>query len=119
MVEAKYQPVKIAAAEAQWETCQPCSFSPSRSAAARTTTRPTQIIQIPHLLSLLATNSWNGEVKGLNQIQKEDEKKYGPGNYVPERLHPVLVDADDGLHRDARALLTLWAGWLLQNRQAR
>src|SRR5689334_6082342 len=27
VVEAKYQPVKIAAAEAQWNTCQPCSFS--------------------------------------------------------------------------------------------
>ena len=27
VVEAKYQPAKIAAAEAQWETCQPCSFS--------------------------------------------------------------------------------------------
>ena len=26
-VETKYQPVKIAAAEAQWENCQPCSFS--------------------------------------------------------------------------------------------
>ena len=27
VVEAKYQPMKIAAAEAQWDTCQPCSFS--------------------------------------------------------------------------------------------
>ena len=26
-IETKYQPVKIAAAEAQWENCQPCSFS--------------------------------------------------------------------------------------------
>ena len=21
---------------------------------------------------------------GLNQLQKEDEKKYGPGNYIPD-----------------------------------
>src|SRR5215510_13867382 len=27
VIEAKYQPMKIAAAEAQWTTCQPCSFS--------------------------------------------------------------------------------------------
>ena len=27
VIETKYQPMKIAAAEAQWETCQPCSFS--------------------------------------------------------------------------------------------
>ena len=26
-IETKYQPMKIAAAEAQWENCQPCSFS--------------------------------------------------------------------------------------------
>ena len=26
-IEAQYQPVKIAAAEAQWSNCQPCSFS--------------------------------------------------------------------------------------------
>src|ERR1035438_4069057 len=27
VIEARYQPMKIAAAEAQWTTCQPCSFS--------------------------------------------------------------------------------------------
>src|ERR1022692_156591 len=27
VVETRYQPMKIAAAEGQWETCQPCSFS--------------------------------------------------------------------------------------------
>ena len=26
-IENTYQPVKIAAAEAQWENCKPCSFS--------------------------------------------------------------------------------------------
>ena len=25
---------------------------------------PTQIIEVPHLLSLLATNTWNGKVEG-------------------------------------------------------
>ena len=27
VIEGRYQPMKIAAAEAQWTTCQPCSFS--------------------------------------------------------------------------------------------
>ena len=27
VIETRYQPMKIAAAEAQWTTCQPCSFS--------------------------------------------------------------------------------------------
>ena len=32
---------------------------------------PVKIIQIPHLLSLLATNTWNGQVLGLNQVQAQ------------------------------------------------
>ena len=39
VIEANYQPMKIAAAEAQWKSCKPCSFSLSRSGAAPTTTR--------------------------------------------------------------------------------
>ena len=27
VIENKYQPMKIAAAEAQWTNCKPCSFS--------------------------------------------------------------------------------------------
>ena len=28
---------------------------------------PTEIIAIPHLLSVLATGTWNGQVEGLNR----------------------------------------------------
>ena len=96
-IENTYQPVKIAAAEAQWENCQPCSFSAFQIGGGKNDKTPSQIIEIPHLLSILATGTWNGAVVGLNQLQKEDEKKYGPGNYIPGRVHPVLVDARDGL----------------------
>ena len=34
-------------------------------------------------LSLLATLSWDGEVKGLNELQASYEQQYGPGNYIP------------------------------------
>src|SRR5271168_432032 len=74
-IETKYQPVKIAAAEAQWENCQPCSFSAFQVGGGNKDMTPTQIIEIPHLLSILATGTWNGPVEGLNQLQKEDEKK--------------------------------------------
>ena len=82
-IEAKYQPVKIAAAEAQWENCQPCSFSAFQVGGGKNDETPTQLIAIPHLLSVLATGTFNGPVAGLNQLQKEDERKYGPGNYIP------------------------------------
>src|SRR6266567_1382144 len=83
VIEARYQPMKIAAAEAQWTTCQPCSFSLIQIGGGNNDHTPTQIIQVPHLLSLLATNHWNGQVVGLNPLQQQYSQKYGPGNYVP------------------------------------
>jgi cytochrome d ubiquinol oxidase subunit I len=83
VVEGKYQPMKIAAAEAQWETCQPCSFSLFQIGGGNNDQTPTQIIEIPHLLSLLATNHWNGQVLGLNELNAQYQQQYGPGNYVP------------------------------------
>jgi len=53
VIEARYQPMKIAAAEAQWTTCQPCSFSLIQIGGGNNDHTPTQIIEIPHLLSLL------------------------------------------------------------------
>ena len=83
VIEATYQPMKIAAAEAQWNTCQPCSFSLFQIGGGNNDQTPTQIIEIPHLLSLLATNHWNGKVVGLNPLQQQYTQQYGPGNYVP------------------------------------
>jgi cytochrome d ubiquinol oxidase subunit I len=83
VIEAKYQPMKIAAAEAQWTTCQPCSFSLFQIGGGNNDHTPTQILEIPHLLSLLATNRWNGKVTGLSPLQSQYSVKYGPGNYVP------------------------------------
>jgi cytochrome d ubiquinol oxidase subunit I len=83
VIEAKYQPMKIAAAEAQWQTCQPCSFSLFQIGGGNNDHTPTQLISVPHLLSLLATSTWNGKVVGLTPLQHQYAKKYGPGNYVP------------------------------------
>ena len=83
VVETTYQPMKIAAAEAQWETCQPCSFSLFQIGGGNNDHTPTKIIEVPHLLSVLATGSWNGKVVGLSELQAQYEGKYGPGNYVP------------------------------------
>jgi cytochrome d ubiquinol oxidase subunit I len=83
VIEARYQPMKIAAAEAQWTTCQPCSFSLFQIGGGNNDETPTQIIEIPHLLSLLATNTWNGKVIGMTPLQNQYSQQYGPGNYVP------------------------------------
>jgi cytochrome d ubiquinol oxidase subunit I len=83
VVETTYQPMKIAAAEAQWNTCQPCSFSLFQIGGGNNDQTPTQIIEIPHLLSVLATLTWNGQVVGLNELQAQYQQQYGPGYYVP------------------------------------
>ena len=112
-IETKYQPMKIAAAEAQWESCQPCSFSAFQIGGGKNDKTPSQIIEIPHLLSVLATGEWNGAVKGLNQLQAEEESKHGPGNYVPDvfiQYWSMRVMAYLGT---LILLLGLWGGWLL------
>ena len=40
-------------------------------------------IEIPGLLSFMATDSFNGRVEGINDIQRQYEQRYGPGDYVP------------------------------------
>jgi cytochrome d ubiquinol oxidase subunit I len=112
-IEAKYQPVKIAAAEAQWENCKPCSFSAFQIGGGQNDKTPTQIIAIPHLLSILATGTWGGAVEGMNQLQREDVAKYGPGNYIPDvfiQYWSMRVMAYLG---SLIALLALWGAWLI------
>jgi len=84
VIEGRYQPMKIAAAEAQWTTCQPCSFSLFQIGGGNNDQTPTQILEIPHLLSLLATNHWNGQVVGMSPLQSQYSSQFGPGNYVPD-----------------------------------
>ncbi len=112
LVQTKYQPMKIAAAEAQWKTCKPCSFSAFQIGGGKDDETPSQIIEIPHLLSLLATGSWNGEVKGLSQVQREYEHKYGPGNYDPDVFIQYWSMRVMAYLASLIALFALWGAWL-------
>ena len=108
VVEASYQPMKIAAAEAQWQTCQPCSFSAFQIGGGNDDRTPTQIIEIPHLLSVLATGTWDGKVEGLAPLQRKYEQEYGQGNYVPN----VFVQYwSMRLMAYLGTMLVLFAGW--------
>jgi cytochrome d ubiquinol oxidase subunit I len=79
-----YQPMKIAATEALWETEQPASFSIFQIGGFTVDDQtPSFDIEIPYLLSFLATGSFTAEVKGINPLQAESEAQYGRGNYTP------------------------------------
>ena len=78
------QSMKIAASEAQWNTCQPCGFSLFQIGGfSAQDPKPSFSITVPKLLSYMATGSFDGKVQGLNQLQAQEQKKYGPGNYMP------------------------------------
>ena len=78
------QGMKIAASEAQWNTCQPCGFSLIQVGGfTEDDQTPSFSITVPRLLSYMATGSFKGEVQGLNQLQAQQESEFGPDNYMP------------------------------------
>jgi cytochrome bd ubiquinol oxidase subunit I len=117
VVEAKYQPVKISAAEAQWNNCQPCSFSLFQIGGGNNDQTPTQIIAVPDLLSFLATNSFKGAVTGLNELQGQYTKQYGPGNYIPNVFIQYWSMRVMAYLAVVVLLLALWGGWLLHRKK--
>jgi len=76
------QPMKIAAANAQWETA---SYAPLNLVAwiDQQQEKNSMVLAIPALESFLAHNSFSAEVKGIKDIQREMEARFGPGYYVP------------------------------------
>jgi cytochrome d ubiquinol oxidase subunit I len=78
----RQQPMKMAAAEALWDTEQPAGFSIFAVGDIENGRNHVNLV-VPNLLSILSTNSLDGEVRGINDIQAEYEATYGPGNYVP------------------------------------
>jgi cytochrome d ubiquinol oxidase subunit I len=78
------QGMKIAASEAQWNTCQPCGFSLFQIGGfTEQDEKPSFSITVPRILSYMATGSFDGQVQGLNQLQAQEQRKYGRGNYMP------------------------------------
>ncbi len=118
VVEGTYQPMKIAAAEALWNTCDShCPFSLFQIGGGNNDETPTQIFEIPDLLSILATNHLDGEVQGLNQLNAEYQKEYGPGNYIPNVFIQYWSMRVMAYLASLVMLFALWGAWLLWRRK--
>jgi cytochrome bd ubiquinol oxidase subunit I len=116
VIEGQFQPMKIAAAEAQWTTCQPCSFSLFQIGGGNNDQTPTELLAVPHLLSLLATNHWNGQVLGLNPLQAQYTKQFGPGNYVPNVFIQYWGMRTMAYLGALVLLIALWGLWLMHRK---
>jgi len=78
----RYQPMKIAAAEAQWTTCQPCSFSLFQIGGAATTRRRRRSSPCP-TASACSPPTRERQGHRPERTERRSQEKYGPGNYVP------------------------------------
>ncbi len=119
-VMTEVQPMKMAAAEALWDTEQPADFS-LFTIGSLDGSEELFSVKIPHLLSFLATGTWDGEVEGINQLREQYQEEYGqdpgaayysPGDYTP--VLPVTYWAFRlmiglGVLAAAFAAMLLWA----------
>ena len=78
------QPMKMAAADAVFETTDNAGMS--LFAVGDVEGNPGELnrnIEIPGVLSLIATGSFNGTVEGINDLNAQYQEQFGPGEYAP------------------------------------
>ncbi|MGW3653185.1 cytochrome ubiquinol oxidase subunit I [Streptomyces sp. NPDC000878] len=78
----KQQPMKMAAAEALWDGEAPAPFSVFAYGDVDKGHNKVAI-EIPGLLSFLANDDFSSYVPGINDVNKAEQEKFGPGDYRP------------------------------------
>jgi cytochrome d ubiquinol oxidase subunit I len=81
-VMTEQQPMKMAAAEALYETTESAPFS-LFTVGTLDGSRPVFQVDIPSVLSFLATGDFNATVEGVNNLEAKYDLQYGPGDYTP------------------------------------
>ncbi|WP_300602717.1 cytochrome ubiquinol oxidase subunit I [Trebonia sp.] len=107
----RYQPMKMAAAEALYHTAKPAPFS-LFTIGSLNGSHAIFSLDIPRILSFLATGNFSAQVQGIDNLQQQYAQIYGPGSYTP--IIPVtywsfrlMIGA--GLLAALIALVALWA----------
>ena len=120
VIETKYQPMKIAAAEAQWNSCKPCSFSAAQIGGVQPE-QPDGDGDHPDPASAVGAGDRYVERSGhrAQPAPGAVPDEIRPRKLRTERGDPVLVDAGHGRPWGVVLLLALWGGWLLQRDRLR
>jgi cytochrome bd ubiquinol oxidase subunit I len=103
---AEYQPSKLGAIEAHWETNPPGTGAPWKLLAWPDFEKQKNdwtFLKIPSGLSLLITHSFTGQVKGLKDFPREDQ----PPFVLPFYSFRIMLGI--GFAMFGLMLLTLWA----------
>lgn len=108
-IMVQQQPMKMAAAEALYETTADAPFSVLTIGDVAGDTA-TPIIEVPGLFSFLSTGSFDGTVEGINNLQAAYEQQYGPGNYTP---YVPVTYWSFRLMIGIGMIAALWALWAL------
>jgi cytochrome d ubiquinol oxidase subunit I len=81
---SKQQPMKMSAADAVFETKDGAGLSLFATGDFKSNPQGlNRNVQIPNLLSWISTGYPRGEIKGVNDLNREYRAKYGPGEYAP------------------------------------
>src|SRR2546430_6631533 len=79
------QSMKIAASEAQWNTCQPCGFSLFQIGGfTNQDEKPSFSITVPRVLSYMATGPFGAPGQGANLLHAHAHPNYRRGTYIPD-----------------------------------
>ncbi len=113
-IMVEQQPMKVAAAEAHFETDTNVPFS-ILSVGDLSGNNVKDLIAVPGLLSFLATNDWQGEVAGVDNLQATFEQQYpmeqfGISNFVP---YVPITYWGFRLMIGLGMAAALWAVWML------
>ena len=125
---ASLNPMKLASFEALWETEDPAPFA-IYADINQEQGRNDEEFSIPYMFTFMVHNSFSGEIKGINDLQREAMQKYGNGNYIPDvkgmfwsframvgigglMLAIVLITAFFAFFKSAKVTMTKFACWL-------
>ncbi|TXR55659.1 cytochrome ubiquinol oxidase subunit I [Quadrisphaera setariae] len=81
-VMTSVQPMKMAAAEALYTTTTGAPFS-LLTIGNLDGSRPIFSLDLPYLLSFLATGEFHSTVQGIDDLQAQYSQQFGPGDYAP------------------------------------
>jgi len=81
-IMTEQQPMKMAAAEALYDTTETAPFSVF-TIGTLDGSRSVFQIDIPSVLSFMSTGNFNGVVEGVNDLEAKYDQEFGPGDYTP------------------------------------